>query len=415
MDNPRAATRKPHSVTWFGPRNCFKKRIARRTFYFGADRAVAEAEAAAITARWRRLRAEGHDSWPAGEPNRFAIQEALRLGGAYAGLASPTGAAPATAPNVRLAEPLTLTVGDAARLYMSERSQDGKASVETVKMLKIRLGKALDHVRRETPIADIDRTALVRFLGHWVAQVNGGSMSRIYARNICAAFKALLAWAADHDDIAWEKPRSFERMLILPVQRPRTEAEIERAKAEAWQEETRFFTIEELKKLFAKANPRMRAVILLGLNTAYSPIQMERLKASDLRTNGETWIQTIRHKTGVPSKHILWPETLKALQEADFLNKARNRRTLSLEFKELRKAAGLPDAPPLWNLKHTSANAIKGIAGGEISEVHMSHAEGLKMQGPYTDRLWEKHADAVRQLRDVFALVFTAKAGSMAK
>jgi hypothetical protein len=131
---------------------------------------------------------------------------------------------------------------------------------------------------------------------------------------------------------------------------------------------------------------------------------MERLKESDIKGGV---IQTVRGKTLVPSRHPLWPETLAALKRADWFNVARAGRTLSEEFKLARREAA-PKAPPMKFLRHTSGNEVKKIAGGEISEVHLAHTEGLKMQGPYTERLWDQHAKALRELRKVFAPVWAA-------
>jgi hypothetical protein len=182
---------------------------------------------------------------------------------------------------------------------------------------------------------------------------------------------------------------------------------MERLKAHAWGEDERHFAIPDLRKIYKASNARLRACILLGLNCSYSPIDIQRLKATDLKSDGKTtWIQTIRGKTLVKSKHLLWPETRAAIEAADLFNNPKRGQSISIDFRTVRRAVA-PDSPPMKFLRHTSANEVKKLAGGEVSEIHLAHTEGLKMQGPYTDRLWAEHAKALTKLRRVFASVWS--------
>ena len=60
------------NMTWFEPSKgsarWYKKRVGGRPFYFGRMLDEAEAESREICRRWRRLKANGHETWPPGEP-----------------------------------------------------------------------------------------------------------------------------------------------------------------------------------------------------------------------------------------------------------------------------------------------------------------------------------------------------------
>ena len=76
-------------------------------------------------------------------------------------------------------------------------------------------------------------------------------------------------------------------------------------------------------------------------------------------------------------------------------------------WDELRKAAKVPDAPAFKALRKTSANALRKIAGEEVADVHLAHAEKLKMIGPYADKLWDEHQKATQKLRAAFKSVWS--------
>ncbi|TWT31113.1 hypothetical protein KOR34_44870 [Posidoniimonas corsicana] len=74
-----------------------------------------------------------------------------------------------------------------------------------------------------------------------------------------------------------------------------------------------FFTADELKQLFSVATQRTRLFMLLGLNLGATQREIATLEAKMI--DWETGIVTRpRHKTGVPSRNILWPRTLKQLR-----------------------------------------------------------------------------------------------------
>lgn len=413
-------------VSWFQPSQGqgagrWRKMIGGKVFYFGAELAPAETEATALVALWRRLRKEGHNEWPAGQPDRDVIRQALGINRFAGGDLLVTGAAPIAQPaaagstlvSSRRVAVGVLTLRDAANLYIAEKESE-QISERTLRDTSQRLSRALDSIGKDRAVNSVDQATLVDFAAHW-RKASSGSL--VYAKHIVAAAKAFFVWASEHDKIQWSRPSRFDSILLIKADKPRNTEEWEALKAKRWGEDERFFEIPELQAIFAKADDRMRAWILLGLNAAYYPADICRLRKSDIRSGDSgLCIQTLRGKTMVKSRHPLWPETVAAMKRVQgtgphgywFETERHLRmhgkygsRLISIAYAEVRDAV-CPNAPDFKFLRHTSGNEIKRIGGSEVSEVHLAHTESFKLQSTYTDRLWEQHADAVAKLRGVF-------------
>jgi integrase len=75
------------------------------------------------------------------------------------------------------------------------------------------------------------------------------------------------------------------------------------------------FTPEEISKLLDAASVQMKAMVLLGINAALGPTDCARLSQSAI--NFKTgWLDYPRVKTGVERRCWLWPETIRAIQDA---------------------------------------------------------------------------------------------------
>lgn len=423
----RRERRKRGSVTWFAARKCYKVRVGGRTFYFGEDMQAAEAEAAVIRAQWKRHKAAGAKRWPEGQPDRVAIRDALGLSPDVV-LARVVGVAPAELPPAVTVQAASVTLGQAASLYVEELSRTADVAPRTLSDTRQRLGRVLDAMGRETPLRDVGQVRLAEFVG----QLRAGKLpdrdgelrdvSRLYGRHLAQALRVFLRWVSDHDALEWEMPKRGERLLRLGREKPRTDEERERFKARAWgEEEERYFTIDELRKLYAAADVRLRAFIMLGLNCAFYGSEAGSLKVTDLKVNGETWVQSVRPKTNQKVRHPLWPETVAAIEAARapentggwlFLTGGGKPyvghavKNLAHKWADLRVAAGVPDAPAMKYLRHTSAAAIRRIAGAEVAETHLGHADAFRLGPVYTSKLWDQHAEAVRRLREEFRAVW---------
>ena len=74
------------------------------------------------------------------------------------------------------------------------------------------------------------------------------------------------------------------------------------------------FSSQEITKLLAAANAKMRAMIWLGLNCGFGCTDCARLEWNDLDFEHNR-VKLARNKTGVPRNLPLWPETIRAMQE----------------------------------------------------------------------------------------------------
>lgn len=426
---------KSSSVTWFAPRNTYKAKIGGKVVYLGPDLDRASAEAGALRARWQVLRSMGHQSWPSGEPNRSAVQAALGFinVAALSGLPSPLPLSPEVNQGEKKAV-LSLTLEDCAKIFMAEKEKSG-AGDRQVADIRYRLGRCLDVLGRSKPISDLDRTALVEFASYWrslpKARNQDGSegepISPLYASRMAQTAKAFLHWCSEHEAINYVKPVGFDSILTID-KKAKTAGQLEALKKKAWGEEKKFWDMENkadvanLRALFQAASMTMRAYMLLALNCAYANSEIANLKTSDIKVNGETWIRTVRNKTHEKMQHVLWPETVKAIQRARAKDNPQDLYFLTEKGKPVsnhkynsipqlweatKLASGLRgDILPFHNLRHTSANEIKKIAGPDVADIHQGHKERATMQAIYTEKLWEEHARATRKLRSVFLKVF---------
>ncbi len=78
---------------------------------------------------------------------------------------------------------------------------------------------------------------------------------------------------------------------------------------------SRMFEADEIRQLLDAADPVLKAQIMLGLNAGFGQTDIAGLPISaiDFKTG---WVDYARQKTGIGRRIPLWPETIKALEEA---------------------------------------------------------------------------------------------------
>jgi len=67
--------------------------------------------------------------------------------------------------------------------------------------------------------------------------------------------------------------------------------------------------------MIRKANPSLRAMLLLGINCGFGNGDCGKLPITALDLAG-AWVTFPRPKTGIPRRCSLWPETVSAIREA---------------------------------------------------------------------------------------------------
>lgn len=184
----------------------------------------------------------------------------------------------------------------------------------------------------------------------------------------------------------------------------------------------RMLEAEEVRKLIAASSAPFRAMILLGVNCGFGNTDVATLPYQVLDLEGG-WVTFPRPKTGMPRRCPLWPETVKAIQDAIALGrKAKNAKDRHLVFLTVRgeryvrryESGGRLDGlgqkfgkllvelkmnrtgVRFYTLRHVF-ETIGGDSGDQIAVNHiMGHApKATDMAAQYRERIDD------RRLRDV--------------
>lgn len=316
-----------------------------------------------------------------------------------------------------------LTVEGLADKYLEEvflRANAAQVSWNHFHSTRHRLKRVCEALGRDKPIDDIGKSELLAAVLYFAARPSRqprphqdrskvGPVSIATVRIVIAQLKALFAWAADQEDLTWERPRGFDRVFRIKLSRLRTPEEQHREAREMVSGEVKTFSSAELERLFRAATSRERLFILLGLNCGFTSGEISSLRTFEVFAEHDApYIHKRRSKTGVEARWTLWPETaallrkhrapancdLRWLLTQDGLplvqvNQACRRDSIDQHWKQLVVRARLGEWMGFRFLRKTGANAIKRLGGLEESEMYLAHQEpGLNKA--YANRNWER-------------------------
>lgn len=170
-----------------------------------------------------------------------------------------------------------------------------------------------------------------------------------------------------------------------------------------------FFTVDEVKRLYAAANERMKLWILLGLNAGLTQREIATLEASMIDWDNGI-LERPRNKTGELTRAKLWPVTLSKLKQQRSPNgspllvtasgqplvvdrevdgKVSRTDTIGNRFNKFRVNVGV--SPPFKAFRKTGADFIEERQP-ELTSFYLSHAtQGTKTYyvRQHFDRLFE--------------------------
>lgn len=127
------------------------------------------------------------------------------------------------------------------------------------------------------------------------------------ARGIIKVAVKFFEWLDLSSEFSWLEPRKF-RLTRKPEPLTNEEKFVREQK-----KEVSTVTYEHIRLLSKYALPSERVILLCGLNAAFGPGEIGQLRVPFIRReSGE--IVGIRFKTGNPTRHKLWPETLEGLE-----------------------------------------------------------------------------------------------------
>ncbi len=419
------------SVSFHKPSGQYRKYVGKqigkhgslqpKCWYLGNDQREAVGLALELTSEWAKLKRAGIGSWPVARDETAKDLEAEHH---YPAHCSTTTA-------VAVSE---LTLDDAAKLYLSEqesRQRSNQVSSAHVRHCKYRIGRALDVLGRHRPLSSVDQHKLFTLVNHFVSRPElktspgqtkqpGRQMSIATAVGIILAVKDLFRWIDEHDSIPWIKPRCFRRIFSINRHKMVTDGEYA-CKPPLIRNVVPTFTIDELTHLYAEADRRVRAWMLLALNCGHTQKDLSDLTTAEIAFDATNpFIQRERVKTHVHGVWVLWPETLEAIEREMAPKNPLNRVFLSsqgktlvggenygrdvvrMEWLKLREKAGMSRTLSFKYLRKTGADLIRRIDGVEVSEMYLAHVEPRTMSRPYTNRSWKQLDAALAKLRCQF-------------
>ena len=304
------------------------------------------------------------------------------------------------------------------------------------------------------PLSMLDETAVEEMFRFWrqrpFKKDSTKPISRASAENYVGELKRFLRWLHKCKDFDWRKPENFDEIKTKVDAAPGDQ------QRKLVQVET--FSLDELRLLNEYATPLERVFLLLGLNCGFGVAEIASLLVGEVvlfrgheerhqeilgypTTNADSFIKRIRRKNSVYGEHILFPQTVAAMQwalerrrrHADFhaeavllLNdkgEAYNRPTkgdhrnqqIPNRFANLlrRVRQDHPSFPRLsfGKLRKTAGDLIRRFASGEIHAVFMCHGQPVatdNLTDVYSNRPFGKVFKAIREVQDYLQAVFAA-------
>ena len=164
----------------------------------------------------------------------------------------------------------------------------------------------------------------------------------------------------------------------------------------------RVLTAGQIRALLAVAKPKLKAMILLGVNCGYGNTDCTRRSWSKLDLD-HGWANFVRTKNGIRRRNPLWPETVEALREVRKVRKAPNNAEhaqrvfitkggepfhayhVTHEFEKLAVAAGMTqDEADFYDLRRTCASIGLQIGDDDAVRTILGHKRLAKdMLGVY--------------------------------
>lgn len=291
-----------------------------------------------------------------------------------------------------------LTLGDLCNLYLTSaeaRVASGemrKASwVDCERTLKL----ALKVIDRNCVAATLRPRDFDELRADWIKRFALTTVTGHIAR-----LKATLKWAYDVELL--ESPIrvgiGFKKPSASLIRRERA------------RQPKRLFAASEVYWLHSNAGPKMRAMILLGVNCALGNRDCGELELGHLDLEAKT-LDFPRPKNGIERRSVLWPETVQAIREvlktrrapernpqyADrvFLTKYRQPwakddsrdSPVTQEFTKLLDAGGLRRAGRnFYALRHTFRTVADEVGDQPAVRYVMGHTDG-SIDGVYRERI----------------------------
>jgi len=284
-----------------------------------------------------------------------------------------------------LAPPVNITAKNLANRFLVAQQANWRNPKATLKCYKDWLGRFIkDHPQLR--IADFT----VEKFAAWKLSLKERDYSPESINHYLGAVRAMFIFA-EETGILEKAPK---------LKRVRNDA-----KPKAGSKEKPLYTPDDLQKLLEKADPQMKAMIMLALNCGFGPKDIRDLTWSHF--HGER-VTLPRTKTGVCQTYLLWRETRVLLAEIQqeraklivrmakrgvqhydnghvFMTrfwKPWNKDAVAEQFRKLCKKAGIP-CYGFYRLRHCASTAMSLVATPHVHRKFMRHSQ-LQQQVTYT-------------------------------
>ena len=360
-------------------------------FYLGRDQSEAEKKIERLGIAWKAIRAAGGTAW-----TDEAIEAAL--------LEKPSASSvQQSGDNLTLHVALDLY---AEYVKYKQASSHWKAGVLT-------RGARLKRLLPDRNMTAVDADAILKMVATITARPTSKATGRALAVDtVCDTIKGLKA-ALDWLDMTerWAAPRRFDR--LFRVRR--------RALLKPSERQVRAihptFRLDELKSLYARVPDRVRLFIVLGINCGLTQNEISELQKAEFDLN-KGLLERQRPKTGVVSRHALWPETVELVRTnlapsgSDFAFLTHH----GLALVRIRGAIRCDGIYRWWQrvkapksfklLRKTGASWLRQQYGDEIATMYLAHAEGSVMGKHYANRPIHELDEPLRQMRNWLSPMF---------
>ena len=319
--------------------------------------------------------------------------------------------------------------GYAQQVLAHNQKESGKVEADNARRLKNSVG--------DMDLSDFGFSALERIRNHWAsrpeAKLRGGKgsgrpISITTVDNHLSTARRFVRWLDRSDAHRWEVPRHGLDALKVNLKRLRTDEELARRR-----HGVKVLKINQLALIYKYATDFERLLVLLALNAAMAQAEIRTLRWDEVEDDPAT-IKRIRRKSGVYGEFALWPETVQALAwwqriraaKGDLVmltNRGRpyTRQRISNTWAALRDRIEreTEQSPDWWlpfkHLRKTGAQFVRQVSDGEVAGVFLSHGQPVAtddLADAYTNRPFDKVAQALKQVREELEPVFAAAPGA---
>lgn len=271
------------------------------------------------------------------------------------------------------------TIGSLCAAFLTEKEalkDTGDINEQSYYEYKTVVDAVKGHFGETRPVATLIPTAFAGLRTALAKKQDGTQYSPVTLKRRLTIARMIFVYANEEMGITIR----YKRGLQSPSSRIVRQAARERGKL--------MYQAADIRKLVDKAEPHLKAMVLLGINCAMGPDDCVRFPTSALQDGFHTFA---RNKTGVERRCPLWPETqvaLKALPKTDdhvFNGRKWDKYVVGRQFAALCKTAGVENIGH-YSLRRTfetiAKNAevnqsvidkIMGHTRQDMSEVYNQH------------------------------------------